>query len=122
MGMVAWSPTIQKARELVQLWGLILKKKAGKRVSSRLLSRGMAKFHLVFCIHDISMAQIIASKRNALKEYRSLKLSSSALRTTFLEDLAAARTSVGQNSIATKLRQLQTHEHQCTMARRIQYI
>jgi hypothetical protein len=48
MGMVAWSPTIQKARELVELKGLILKKKAGKRVSSRLLSRGMAKFHLAF--------------------------------------------------------------------------
>jgi hypothetical protein len=72
-------------------WGLILKKKAGKCVSLQLLSRGMEKFHLVFCIRDITMAQIIASKRNALKEYRSLKLSSSALRTTFLEDLVAAR-------------------------------
>jgi hypothetical protein len=69
------------------------------------------------------MAQIIAtSKRNTLKEYRSLKLSSSALRTTFLEDLAAAKASVGQNSIATELRQLQTHEHERAMARRIRYI
>jgi hypothetical protein len=47
MGMVAWSPTVQKAHELVELWGLILKKKAGKRVSSQLLSRGREKFNLV---------------------------------------------------------------------------
>lgn len=122
MGKVEWSPAIQKARELLELWGLILKKKIGKRVSSRLITRGMAKFHLAFRIRDITMAQIIASKRDALKEYRSLKLSSSALRTTFLEDLAAARSAAGHNSIATKIRQLQTQEHQRSMVRQIRYI
>jgi hypothetical protein len=122
MGKVEWSPAIQKARELLELWGLILKKKIGKRVSSQLITRGMAKFHLAFRIRDITMAQIITSKRDALKEYRSLKLSSSALRTTFLEDLAAARSAAGHNSIATEICQLQTQEHQRSMARRICYI
>ena len=30
-GEVAWSPTVQKAHECIKLWGLILKKKEGKK-------------------------------------------------------------------------------------------
>jgi hypothetical protein len=44
-GAVPWSPDIQRAREQVEIWGLILKKKLGRHISSSLLlQRGMNKF------------------------------------------------------------------------------
>jgi hypothetical protein len=73
-------------------------------------------------MHEITLADIIAKKRAALKDYRSLKLSNHSLRKTYLEDLAEARAAAGNNSTATKIRQLQTNEHQRAMARRIRYI
>lgn len=103
MGAVAWSPTIQRARELVETWGLILKKKEGKRVSSRLLSRGMSKLHIVLRIQEITLDQIIAEKRAALKEYRFLRKSSLALRQTHLKEIAEARAAVGNNTKATEI-------------------
>jgi hypothetical protein len=39
-----------------------------------------------------------------------------------LEDLAAAKAAVGNTSKAAALRQLQTHEHQRSTARRVRYI
>jgi hypothetical protein len=111
-GAIAWSPTVQKARDLVEIWGLLLKKKEGRRISSRLLSHGMAHHHLMFCIQDITLAQIINNKKEALKVYRSLKRSSNALHQTHLEELAEARAAVGNNSRATELRQLHTWEYQ----------
>jgi hypothetical protein len=66
-GAIAWSPTVQNARDLVEIWGLLLKKKEGRRVSSRLLSRGMARHHLTFRVQDITPAQIVDNKKAALK-------------------------------------------------------
>ena len=82
----------------------------------------MAKHHIVTRIQDLTLDQIIQHKQTALQEYRSLKKSSIALRNTHLEDLAEARAAVGNHSRAMELRQLQTHEHQCAMARRIRHI
>jgi hypothetical protein len=89
-GAIAWSPTVQKARDLVEIWGLLLKKKEGRRISSRLLSRGMAHHHLTFRVQDITLTQIVDKKKEALKEYHLLKKSSLALRQTHLEELAEA--------------------------------
>jgi hypothetical protein len=121
-GAIAWSPTVQKARDLVEIWGLLLKKKAGRRISSRLLSRGMARHHLMFRVQDITLTQIVDKKKEALKEYRLLKKSSLALRQTHLEELAEARAAVGNNPKATELRQLHTREHQRALARRIHHL
>ena len=68
-GEVAWSPTIQKAHELVELWGLILKKKEGKKVSSSLIQCGLHQFLLVLWLRGITIEQIIASKQMALHAY-----------------------------------------------------
>jgi signal recognition particle subunit SEC65 len=102
-GAVAWSPTVQRARDLVEIWGLILKKKEGRRVSSRLLARGMARHQIVLCVRDITIEQIIAKRQAAIKDYRSLKKSSAALRTTHLKDLAEARAKAGNNTKATEI-------------------
>jgi hypothetical protein len=51
-GAVPWSPIVQNHREIIELWGLILKKKEGKRVSICLLSRGMEKHHIIYRIRD----------------------------------------------------------------------
>ena len=72
-GAIAWSPTVQKARDLVEIWGLLLKKKEGRCISSHMLSRGMACHHLMFCIQDITLAQIVDNKKAALKEYHFCK-------------------------------------------------
>ena len=72
----------------------------------------MARHHLHFRVRDITIAQIIAHQKEALKEYRAMKKSSVALRQTYLEDLAVARAATGNNSRATELRQLLTREHQ----------
>jgi hypothetical protein len=34
MGAVPWSPDIQQAREHIEIWGLILKKKLGRHICS----------------------------------------------------------------------------------------
>jgi len=111
-GAIAWSPTVQRARDLVEIWGLLLKKKEGRRVSSRLISRGMARHHLMFRVRDITISQIIDNKKAALKAYHSLKQSSTVLRQTYLEELAEARALAGNNSKAVELRQLHTREQQ----------
>ena len=122
MGAIPWSPAVQSTREQVEIWGLILKKKLGRHVSSSLLQRGMLKHHIPDRIRDITIEQAIAGKRRALKEYRDMKKSSQALRQTHLEELAEAKAALGHTTKASVLRQLQTHEHQRAMARRIRYI
>ena len=121
-GAVPWSPDIQRAREQVEIWGLILKKKLGRHISSSLLQWGMKKFWISDHIQDISLKMAIHNKWVALKEYRELKKLSWSLQQTHLEDLAAAKAAVGNTSKAAALRQLQTHEHQRAMAHRVRYI
>jgi hypothetical protein len=82
-GAFPWSPIVQTHREILEIWGLILKKKEGKCVSTRLLSRGMEKPHLLQNTGSHgTMEQIISKRRTALKEYRSLQESSVALSET----------------------------------------
>jgi hypothetical protein len=116
-GAVPWSPDIQRAREHVEIWGLVLKKKLGRHISSSLLQRGMLKLRISDRIRDISLEKAIQHKRAALKEYRDLKKSSWHLQQAHLEELAAAKVATGNTSKASALRQLQTHEHQRAMAR-----
>jgi hypothetical protein len=116
MGAVPWSPDVQWAREQVEIWGLILKKKLGRHISSSLLQQGMLKHHISDCIRDISIQQAILSKQAALKEYRQLRKSSWSLRQSHLEDLAEAKAAIGNTTKAAALRQLLTHEHQRAMA------
>jgi hypothetical protein len=62
-GAVPWSPDIQRAREQVEIWGLILKKKLGRHISSSLLQRrGMKKFRISDHIRDISLEMAIHNK------------------------------------------------------------
>jgi hypothetical protein len=82
----------------------------------------MLKHHISDRIWDISIKQAILSKQAALKEYRQLRKSSWSLRQSHLEDLAKAKAAIGNTTKAAALRQLQTHEHQRAMARRVQYI
>ena len=89
-GAITWSPLVQKARDLVEIWGLLLKKKEGRRISSCLLSRGMACHHLVFQVQDITITHIIEKKKEALKEYCLLQKSSVTFCQTYLEELAEA--------------------------------
>ena len=69
-GEVEWSPTVQMARERIELWGLILKKKEGKKVSSSLIQRSLHKFSIVLRLRDTSIEQILTFKQTALHAYR----------------------------------------------------
>jgi hypothetical protein len=111
-GAVASSPTVQKARERVEIWSLLLKKKLGRHVSSSLCCRGMHHHHISTRLCNLSLTQIVEQHRLALHEYRTLKKSSVALRQSFLEELAEARVAEGNLTAASKLRQLHTHEYQ----------
>jgi hypothetical protein len=102
-GAVPWSPDIQCAREPVEIWGLILKKKLGRHISSSLLQRGMIKLKISACIRDISIQEAIQNKQAALKAYRDLKKASWHLRQTHLKELAAAKAVTGNTSKASAL-------------------
>ena len=43
VGQVAFSPELQQARREITIWRLLVKRRQGKRISSRLLDRSLAK-------------------------------------------------------------------------------
>lgn len=53
--------------------GLILKKKLGQHISSRLLQHSMINLHILDQIQDIAIEQAIAEKCGTLKEDWELK-------------------------------------------------
>jgi hypothetical protein len=120
-GNVPWSPAIQQALNLITPWNLVCCCRRGVKVSSSLLRRAAATAGIPEAT-SATLPVAKASLRLAFQEYKGLIKSASALRTTFLEDLASALSSAGKTSQATQLAVLQRRESQRNMARQIRHM
>ena len=92
MGKVPWSPQLQVLRHRLGYWQLICKKVAGRKVSTRLITRihekGQVERRL---LQDITFGEVIAEERRAYKMYMAFKWKHSReSRDMFLDELADA--------------------------------
>ena len=103
MGEKQWTPDYQMAREMVALWRLVVRKKQGKKVSSRFLERQMAKCNEVGAL-DLSLEEAIENRTCAYRAEKILAKVSVASRKSWLESLCEAKAEAGDLSKEQELR------------------
>jgi hypothetical protein len=89
MGADPWSPKLQLLRDTINVWQLVIQKKQGRNVSSRLLRRAIKKTKLANP-YALSMDQAIMAKHDAKSILRKSKLLASKWRTDHNSTLESA--------------------------------
>jgi hypothetical protein len=111
MGAVPFSPQLCLAGKKIRAWKLLIKKKSGGSVHSKFLRRklkeaGITDYSL------ITTSEAKESLRNAWQRYRTLKKRAAGDRSTWIEELAAARAEEGKTSLASELKNILLRETQ----------
>jgi hypothetical protein len=83
-GNVPYSDELQKARNKIECWSLLLKKKKGLKVSLRKLSRSLKKASIQANTKNYTTKEVKDELELATKEYYKLKKSAKELRETYL--------------------------------------
>ena len=109
MGKVPWSPDLTIARLRIRYWKLLRTRKAGRKVSSRLLSRTRAKAGLAPGSH--SPEDINKALKEAQQAYWTLKKQGHRRRDRWLQQIAEALAEEG-GTAATHIKILRTREAQ----------
>jgi len=99
-----------------------MKRRQGKRISSRLLDRSLAKTSISPLSKTLSKEALSTALTAAYKAYYVLKRSHVDLRQTALDNLAEAVALKGDLSKATVLKVLRHREHQRQSARKLRYL
>jgi hypothetical protein len=121
-GNVPYSDELQKIRNKIEGWSLLLKRKKGLKVSSRKVSRSLKKANIPEHTKNYTTTEVKDELELATKEYYKLKKSAKELRETYLTRLATAISSQGNLKKANIIKQLRLREQQRSTARKIKYI
>ena len=120
MGKVPWTPAITAARERIRYWTLLLTRKKGRKVSSRMLSRLRKSIRLKpgpkskqEAEHELKMAH---------EEYKSIKKKAMDLRKSWLHQKAEAIVEDTGGSVHNHIKVLQRREEQRRVARTIKAV
>jgi hypothetical protein len=122
VGQVAFSPELQQARRVITVWRLLVKRRQGKRISSRLLDRSLAKTSMPPSSKTLPEEALSTALTAAYKAYYVLIRSHVDLRQTALDNLAEAVALKGDLSKATVLKVLWHREQQRQSARKLRYL
>ena len=109
MGNVEFSPTIQRQRDLMRFWKLILKRKRGQRIDTKYLSRWERKLNISNSF-STPLIEVHNNIKAATSAYICLKKEHSSLRDEWIEQLAAAKAEAGNLNSATELVALRQKE------------
>ena len=93
-GLVPFSPEVHKLMLTTRFWKLVLDKRQGRKISSRLIIRVMKKARISTPLRDImqlSEHSITTALKRSFKNYKQAKKSSISTRRQWLEELAEAR-------------------------------
>ena len=124
MGDVVFSPSVMKWWKSIETWKLLIKKAQGKRVSSRRLTRTIAKAELDddLTIYSLSVPQCQENLDRAKFKYREAKNEATTRRETWLDELAGAVAAQGNTKKATILERLKRDEAQRRTFRKLKYL
>ena len=117
MGGKKWSPELQRARDRIKLWTLVLRRHNKCRVSTRSIIRLNKKLEVDTTVTTKPQAREELDK--AYLQYKSLRVQHDDLNRTYRERLAKAKAKEGNTKAATELRNIQHREDQRKTARRI---
>ena len=121
MGNVPWSPDIQQCMDRIKYYNACrLKLEYGRNVNSRTLDTLFRKTTLSDKALTVEDTKI--GLKNTFNQYNLLKSKATQLRSSFLEDLADAIATKGNGHKEKILQQLQLHEEQRAVARKIKSI
>jgi hypothetical protein len=90
MGQVGFSPTIQLAMRQIRAWSLLLKKKKGMKISSRLLQRSLKKAGFDSQNRAMEIVYLEEQLLQAHRYYYAVKGTHGELRSSALDSLAEA--------------------------------
>jgi len=119
---VAFSLALQLASRHIKLFLLLHKKLSGRKVSSRLIMRTLAKTGLNREVLGLSKAQVETRLKESYSAYYQVKKGHVANRQSYLEDLASALADQQDTSKVNMIHQLKEREHQRAVARKIRYL
>jgi hypothetical protein len=121
-GQVAFSPTIQSAKNNIATWRLLMKRYKGGRVSSHLLCRQLKKCNLPSSWRGESLENLTAQLTTAYKVYYILKVEHRDLRQSHLASRTEALAAAGSGSKSNILKTLLLREQQCKVARKLRHL
>ena len=119
MGGKQWSPALQRGRDKILLWTLVLRRLLGRNISAKRIIRLKKKLKIIDTLvtQDIAKANI----NQAYKEYKTLRKKDVQLSRTYRDDLAQAKAEAGNSSVAGIIRGLAAKESQRKASRRIKH-
>jgi hypothetical protein len=116
MGKVCWTPEYKMALLKHRFWVLILKRHKGCKVGRKYLKRVAKQAGYSERINE-PLLSALQEADEAWAAYKKVKKKATSLRGKFLDDLAAARAEIGQESASKGLIVLKTRERQRNRAR-----
>ena len=121
MGMVPFSDKRQKAGEKIELWKLVIRKKLGCNVSSRIISK-LANKNDISKPMKLSMEQCIKHRSEAYKEYNKVKKDADKHRIKFQDKLHDKYESEGNDEMCNAIRAMKLKEETRHTHRRIKRV
>jgi len=97
---------------------LLLKKKQGRKVSSRLIARSLKKTDLSSEVYSLSLTELQSQLKESFNKYYEVNKEHVKRRQTHLENLAQAIAEDNNMDKAVMLQQLRTRESQRSVARK----
>ena len=120
MGAKLWSPALQKERDTILFWTLVLKRLKKCKIGARRLLRLKKKLNIT---EDTRLPREVVEIKldDAYKRYKVCCKNDAALRRNYLEDLARAKAKVGNGKGWKMLREMQLREMSRLTFKRIRY-
>jgi hypothetical protein len=122
MGEVPFSPTLVIAWNRIKALQVIQKKLTGRRVCSRFLHRAVKAANLSIDLSTTTTSDVKQELSKAWTTYKTLKKQASVLRSSWLEEIAVARTADGKTALAQEIKNLMVRESQRREARQIKFV
>jgi exonuclease III len=120
MGMVEWSPKMQKLRNCIRYFALTRRKTRGRMVGTNILIRYCNKCG--FTTEGLTVKELKEKQKKAVSAYKSEVKHAQAHRTDHIEQLAEALEKDGKGSKAGVLRNLIQREEQRRIFRKLALI
>ena len=110
-GQVPFAPEdVQRHGKEIRLWSMIIAKKSGKKVSTRLIARHAHKLFISNYMHH-TIDAIKRMRAAAWKNYRASKPTAREQQTAFLMRKATKHEDKGNDNLAKKIREIDKNEH-----------
>ena len=118
MGGVAWSPKIQKARDRILFWTLLIRRRKGCHIGMRRILRIKKKLK-INGEKEMLMKELQSKLDEAYQKYKALKKDAYDLRLTYQESLAQAKANTNKGDAVKILREMQQREAMRSMYKQI---